>query len=76
MSTDIDLDAADSRTHRVRVLTIISNRVLVVLLAFVGAVAWRCDPDARTRRSVAKSEANGDAEFWEGKARECVRWTQ
>lgn len=73
MQGEIDINAADQRAHDLRVVTIVCRYSLAFLLASVGACAYRCDPEQRTRRVEAKSYSVGNQA--KGVADECRRWT-
>jgi hypothetical protein len=68
---DIDINAADERSHELRIVSTIDRYTLAGVLGITAAVAWRCDPELERRRV----EAEVSRAAYEAALGECQRWT-
>lgn len=66
---DIDINAADARTHRTKIVLTICRYSLAAIVSIVATCAWRCDSPGASTAEKDRAEALGALS-------ECRRWTQ
>ena len=65
-----DLTQSLADEHARKRLSIVCRYSLAAIVFVTSAITLRCDSEVRVVKASAVSES-----FWEGKARECARWT-
>jgi hypothetical protein len=66
-----DLTQSLADDHARKRLSIVCRYLLAAIVFVTSAITLRCDSEVR----VVKAQAAADVNGWEGKARECARWT-
>ena len=76
-----DLTQSLADEHARKRLSIVCRYSLAAIVFVTSAITLRCDSEvrvvkaqARAAKAIAEVSAVSDS-FWEGKARECMRWT-
>ena len=69
-----DLTQSLADEHARKRLSIVCRYSLAAIVFVTSAITLRCDSEVRVVKAQAAASAVSES-FWEGKARECARWT-